>query len=97
MRTLRTNRETIPEGFHDEVLSDHITHNREASQQINDPQSLPVHEVARVRPELGGDAIVVSLEHVGMVSLLTTSPRPRPHEGSRARAFLASRRTRACR
>jgi hypothetical protein len=49
VRTLRTNRETIPEGFQDEVLSDHITRNREASQQVNDPQSLPVHEVARVR------------------------------------------------
>jgi hypothetical protein len=48
---LRTNRETTPEGFHDEVLSDHITRNREASQQVNDPQSLPAHEVARVRPD----------------------------------------------
>jgi hypothetical protein len=46
---LRTNRETTPEGFHDEVLSDHITRNREASQQVNDPQSLPAHAVARVR------------------------------------------------
>ena len=51
MRTLRTNRETTPEGFHDEVLSDHITRNHEASQQVNDPQSLPVHEVARVRSD----------------------------------------------
>jgi transposase len=49
---LRTNRETIPEGFHDEVLSDHITRNREASQQVNDPQTLPVNEVARVRPDM---------------------------------------------
>jgi hypothetical protein len=49
VRTLRTNRETTPEGFHDEVLSDHITRNREASQQVNDPQSLPAHAVARVR------------------------------------------------
>jgi hypothetical protein len=24
---------------------------REASQQVNDPQSLPAHEVARVRPD----------------------------------------------
>ena len=47
---MRTNRETTPEGFHDEVLSDHITRNREASQQVNGPQSLPAHEVARVRP-----------------------------------------------
>jgi hypothetical protein len=46
---LRTNRETTPEGFHDEVLSDHITRHREVSQQVNDPQSLPAHEVARVR------------------------------------------------
>jgi L-aminopeptidase/D-esterase-like protein len=48
---LRTNRETTSEGFHDEVLSDHITRNREASQQVNDPRSLPAHEVARVRSE----------------------------------------------
>jgi hypothetical protein len=48
---LRTTRETTPEGFHDEVLGDHITRNREASQQVNDPQSLPAHEVARVRSE----------------------------------------------
>jgi hypothetical protein len=46
---LRTNRETTPEGFHDKVLSDHITRNRETSHQVNDPQSLPAHEVARVR------------------------------------------------
>jgi len=51
---LRTNRETTPEGFHDEVLSDHITRNREASQQVNDPQSLPAHEVARVRTDNHG-------------------------------------------
>jgi hypothetical protein len=50
---LRTNRETTPEGFHDEVLSDHTKRNREASQQVNDPQSLPAHEVARVRTEVG--------------------------------------------
>jgi len=49
VRTLRTNRETTPEGFHDEVLSDHITRDREASQQVNSPQLLPAHEVARVR------------------------------------------------
>jgi hypothetical protein len=41
VRTLRTNRETTPEGFHGEVLSDHTTRNREASQQVNDPQSPP--------------------------------------------------------
>jgi hypothetical protein len=46
---LRTNRETTPEGFHDEILSDHITCKREASQQVNAPQSQPAHEVARVR------------------------------------------------
>jgi hypothetical protein len=48
---LRTNRDTTPEGFHDKVLSDHITRNRKASQQVNDPQSLPLHEVERVGPE----------------------------------------------
>ena len=52
MRTLRTNRETTPEGFHGQVLSDHITRNREASQQVNDPQSLPAHEVARLRSDM---------------------------------------------
>ena len=45
-----------PEDFHDEVISDHTTRNREASQQVNDPQSLPAHEVARVRAELGSIA-----------------------------------------
>ena len=52
MRTLRTNRETTPEGFHDEVLSDHITRHREVTQQVNDPQSMPAHEVARVRSDV---------------------------------------------
>jgi len=41
VRTLRTNRETTPEGFHDEVLSDHITRNREASQQVNTRNHCP--------------------------------------------------------
>ena len=50
MRTLRTKRETTPEGFHDEVLSDHITRKREETQQVNDPRSLPATRVARVRP-----------------------------------------------
>ena len=59
MRTLRTNRETTPEGFHDEVLSDHITRNRQASKQVNDPQSLPAHAVARVRSGLAPPASTV--------------------------------------
>ena len=48
---MRTKRETTPEGFHDEVLSDHIARNREASQQVNDPRSLPATRVARVRSD----------------------------------------------
>lgn len=55
MRTLRTKRETTPEGFHDEVLSDHIARNREASQQVNDPRSLPATRVARVGLEIVAD------------------------------------------
>src|SRR5674476_271691 len=35
VRTLRTNRETTTEGFHDEVLSDHIAPKREANQQVS--------------------------------------------------------------
>ena len=56
---MRTKRETTPEGFHDEVLSDHIARNREASQQINDPRSLPATRVARVRSDRG-DALVLA-------------------------------------
>ena len=38
---MRTKREATPKGFHDEVLSAHIARNREASQQVNHPRSLP--------------------------------------------------------
>jgi hypothetical protein len=41
VRTWRTNRETTPEGFHHEVLSDHITTNPTANQQVNDLPSHP--------------------------------------------------------
>jgi hypothetical protein len=51
VRTLCTKRETTPEGFHGEVLSDHIARNREASQQVNHPRSLSATRMARVRPE----------------------------------------------
>jgi hypothetical protein len=56
VRTLRTKRETTPEGFHAEVLSDHIARNREASQQVSYPQSLPATRVARIRSDTGGGA-----------------------------------------
>jgi len=41
VRTLRTNRETTPEGFHDEVLSDHIAPDHKTNQQVSDLPSHP--------------------------------------------------------
>ena len=41
VQTLRTNRETTTEGFHDKVLSDHIAPNREANQQVSSLGSRP--------------------------------------------------------
>jgi len=41
VRTLRTNRETTPEGFHDEVLSDHIPPTRKTNQQVSAPPTHP--------------------------------------------------------
>ena len=39
VRTLRTNRETTPEGFHDKVLSDHITTHHNANPQVRSARS----------------------------------------------------------
>src|SRR5450830_2110357 len=44
VRTLRTNRETTPEGFHDGVLSDHIAPDHKTNQQISDLPSHPDRE-----------------------------------------------------
>src|SRR5450830_1712094 len=58
VRTLRTNRETTPEGFHDGVLSDHIAPDHKTNQQISDLPSHPDREggtsqVGRARDERG--------------------------------------------
>ena len=41
VRTLRTNRETTPEGFHDEVLSDHIAPDHKTNHQVSELPSHP--------------------------------------------------------
>jgi len=48
-------------------LSDHIARNREASQQINHPRSLPATRVARVRP----DADVIVVAHAGLDNIVS--------------------------
>src|SRR5665647_3438006 len=55
VRTLRTNRETTPEGFHDQVLSDHIPPTRETNQQVSGPPSHPGAEggTSQARPPPG--------------------------------------------
>ena len=68
MRTFRTKRETTPQGFHGEVLSDHIACNRKADQQVNQPRSLPAMRVARVRSQGSRLSFAVSPGWVGVAA-----------------------------
>jgi hypothetical protein len=53
VRTLRTNRETTPECFHAEVISDHHGTPPTTNHHVTAPGPNSIYEVARVRSQQG--------------------------------------------
>jgi len=67
VRTLRTNRETTPEGFHDQVPSDHITPEHKTNQQVSDLSSHPGRERGTSQARI---AVLLGVWQVGSSSVL---------------------------